>query len=502
MTEPEKVSVSFGFSKKSEKKVLKRTINDEEKKYLEETDYVTSLEDKEVKSSKPKQEKKEIVIPLIKTNNWKTNHLKAANNGLDSQAVQEIMQEASARQESWETRGAVDTDLAIPLLMQNQVPEGFETDDRLDVSLRPDEPEDAVYEDVPIEAFGMAMLKGMGWKEGEGIGKNNKAIKPVEAVLRPKGMGLGADRGQAQDLNKSKQGSVGKQEDSLELRLKKGAHCLIENGVNKDLYGVIEGVDEDNARLMVKLTISGKLVSVSQYNTKLVAADEYQKYSKYINKGAADRYKEKEDKRKEKEEREEQKYAESKHGDKRGREWERSGSRERARDKHGRKKDKRKDREHDEKSSKKRKYDDDRPESSSSYTNGSGSSQRAPPLWLKPNLRVRLVDEHFKKGKYFNTKLVIVDVMDRDHCVCKTEEGKILEDISQTMLETVVPRSDSSYVSIISGKHRGQLAHVLERDKRKYLATLQLLSDRDTVLQLDYDSICEYVGDINEEYDF
>ncbi|WAR26957.1 GPKOW-like protein [Mya arenaria] len=424
MTEPEKVSVSFGFSKKSEKKVLKRTINDEEKKYLEETDYVTSLEDKEVKSSKPKQEKKEIVIPLIKTNNWKTNHLKAANNGLDSQA-------ASARQESWETRGAVDTDLAIPLLMQNQVPEGFETDDRLDVSLRPDEPEDAVYEDVPIEAFGMAMLKGMGWKEGEGIGKNNKAIKPVEAVLRPKGMGLGADRGQAQDLNKSKQGSVGKQEDSLELRLKKGAHCLIENGVNKDLYGV------------------------------------------------------------EKEEREEQKYAESKHGDKRGREWERSGSRERARDKHGRKKDKRKDREHDEK-----------PESSSSYTNGSGSSQRAPPLWLKPNLRVRLVDEHFKKGKYFNTKLVIVDVMDRDHCVCKTEEGKILEDISQTMLETVVPRSDSSYVSIISGKHRGQLAHVLERDKRKYLATLQLLSDRDTVLQLDYDSICEYVGDINEEYDF
>lgn len=30
-------------------------------------------------------------------------------------------------------------DLHIPLLMQNKVPEGFETDDKLDVSLRPSE---------------------------------------------------------------------------------------------------------------------------------------------------------------------------------------------------------------------------------------------------------------------------------------------------------------------------------------------------------------------------
>ncbi|KAH3820248.1 hypothetical protein DPMN_121993 [Dreissena polymorpha] len=43
-------------------------------------------------------------------------------------------------------------------------------------------------------------------------------------------------------------------------------------------------MDEDNARLMIKLTISGKLVSVSQYNTKLVSAEDYQKYSKYISK--------------------------------------------------------------------------------------------------------------------------------------------------------------------------------------------------------------------------
>jgi len=32
-----------------------------------------------------------------------------------------------------------------------------------------------------------------------------------------------------------------------------------------------------------------------------------------------------------------------------------------------------------------------------------------------------------------------------------------VSDVSQTMLETVVPRSDSSYVSIVTGKHQGQV---------------------------------------------
>lgn len=28
------------------------------------------------------------------------------------------------------------------------------------------------YENVPINDFGLAMLRGMGWKDGDGIGKN------------------------------------------------------------------------------------------------------------------------------------------------------------------------------------------------------------------------------------------------------------------------------------------------------------------------------------------
>ena len=30
------------------------------------------------------------------------------------------------------------------------------------------------YEEIPIEEFGKAMVRGMGWKEGEAIGSTNK----------------------------------------------------------------------------------------------------------------------------------------------------------------------------------------------------------------------------------------------------------------------------------------------------------------------------------------
>jgi G patch domain/KOW motif-containing protein len=42
----------------------------------------------------------------------------------------------------------------------------------------------------------------------------------------------------------------------------------------------------------------------------------------------------------------------------------------------------------------------------------------------------------------------------------------------------------------------------MKRDKSRYVASLQLLRDRDEVFKLDFDSICEYSGNIDDEYDF
>lgn len=49
------------------------------------------------------------------------------------------------------------------------------------------------YERMPVEAFGEALMRGMGWKEGRGIGRNVKGeVEAKELVRRPDRLGLGA----------------------------------------------------------------------------------------------------------------------------------------------------------------------------------------------------------------------------------------------------------------------------------------------------------------------
>lgn len=69
--------------------------------------------------------------------------------------------------------------------------------------MRPTEPEEADYDTVPIEDYGMAMLRGMGWEQGAGIGLTHKAhVEAKIPQLRPKGLGLGADKALVQALKK------------------------------------------------------------------------------------------------------------------------------------------------------------------------------------------------------------------------------------------------------------------------------------------------------------
>jgi len=51
------------------------------------------------------------------------------------------------------------------------------------------------YGRTAISGFGEAMLRGMGWKEGKGIGKTNKRlVKPYIARMRGRRQGLGAEK--------------------------------------------------------------------------------------------------------------------------------------------------------------------------------------------------------------------------------------------------------------------------------------------------------------------
>ncbi|CAG8741615.1 3119_t:CDS:2, partial [Cetraspora pellucida] len=73
---------------------------------------------------------------------------------------------------------------------------------RREVASLPDEA-DIDYTSVPIEQFGAAMLRGMGWKPGMTIGKNQKikSIELREPKARPIHLGLGASPLPAKDAH-------------------------------------------------------------------------------------------------------------------------------------------------------------------------------------------------------------------------------------------------------------------------------------------------------------
>lgn len=45
---------------------------------------------------------------------------------------------------------------------------------------------------MPVEEFGRAMLRGMGWEDGMVVGRNRKKVEAIEYLRRPERLGLGA----------------------------------------------------------------------------------------------------------------------------------------------------------------------------------------------------------------------------------------------------------------------------------------------------------------------
>ena len=87
-------------------------------------------------------------------------------------------------------------------------------------------------------------------------------------------------------------------------------------------------------------------------------------------------------------------------------------------------------------------------------------------------------------------------------CVCRTEDGKVLDCVQKSDLESVVPKRDNSVVRVVGGRRknlRGKLAAVVERDKKKCRAVVRIVGDMEEdelVVTLDYDDICEHVGGV------
>ena len=407
--------LSFKFSKTSEKKVLtdSKLRDSATKDNEDDRDFIKDVKDKAIIGSKKPKENKPLVIPMLsaKSHDWRTKGGKsddkseennkngdAHSDNLMSEAARELLAEAAKQNQEWNERseeGKPRLD-AIPTVITNAVPGEMNNEEHLDVSLRAEVSTMDDYENVPIEQFGMAMLRGMGWKEGGGIGGFKNEVVPIfDPQVRPKGLGLGATR-----PNK-KATAVKEGEEKLEL--KKGAFVKITSGAKKGLYGEVEGIDGENGRVILKLGVSKEITSVSENAIELVTKQEFKDRGKVVNIDKYEQFKEKE------------KHKDDKNGRRRSRTPEK---RKHKSDKHSR-----------------RSRSLEKVVSISDESSDDSSSspevkrKRSARTWVQSGLRVRCVDSRWKDGRYYNVKMEVIDVMTNDYCDCRTDQGKLVHDV-------------------------------------------------------------------------
>lgn len=188
---------------------------------------------------------------------------------LEQRAAREIMEDLKERK----TKGNDKNSMVVPLKPEDLPLEGGRESTLDD------------YESVPIEKFGLAMLRGMGWKEDPNAPKKDGKL-PDGPIQRPKGMGLGAER-VPKDKNRQ---LIPPAKDEV-LTMKKGAFVKVLAGKHKESYGTVESLDEENGRVVVRFSISGNHESLNEYLLQLVSNAEYKKYSKVLNNAKYEEFK-------------------------------------------------------------------------------------------------------------------------------------------------------------------------------------------------------------------
>ena len=315
---------------------------------------------------------------------------------------------------------------------------------RQDLAQLPPEASLHDYETMPVESFGQALLRGMGWEEGKAIGrKDREEIQAKELLRRPSRLGLGAaptvekverkyiKPGESRDakdrIHVDQEGRVvsskrvgetlkhrpqiGVQTGKL-MKVIAGRH----SGFKCHIIELIEGGSDDEKRARVRLMPSDETVTV-----RCSELGE-------INKSGV--------KRKERTE-----------------------------------------------------------ETAHLCEKGMRGIEKA---WLLPHIRVKIIDKKVQGGKLYLKKGVISDVKSPTLCdVVLDDTHSCVSDLKQSQLETVVPKKERAPLLIVGGAYKGQKGTLLSRNIDTGLAAVQLASDF-SIHKLYLDDIAEFTGSLDE----
>lgn len=186
-------SLKLGFQIKVQKRkrINVESNNDDQK------DLIKCIEGRVIAPVNAVDHSKQLVIPLRNVSGVLSDNSKTLS--IDEQAAAELVCELSGEKVSSTSELLIlqnkSKNGSLPMLLANQPKEllGLKDDDerfKVDLSLRPDEVDvkSEIYEKIPIEEFGAAMLRGMGW-----TGPSEEDTKKVYDINpREYRLGLGA----------------------------------------------------------------------------------------------------------------------------------------------------------------------------------------------------------------------------------------------------------------------------------------------------------------------
>ena len=410
----------------------------------------------------------------------------------------------------------VDEDAAAAKLIMQELQDGgtssiFALDDtaryRQDVAARADDAaaSDDVYERMPIEEFGAAVLRGYGWEEGKGVG-SKEAVVPVEYVPRPTLLGLGATPKAAEASTKQfikpgesrapKEQMVYVDEQGRQRHVKKvdeklvkrgpsgfaaGALVALTAGPHKGLYArvVSTGGLDHEPRALLRLAKSGVEVSVKLSECEPVKDARLERERPGFTHQEAEK-------------RREAAAGGSGGGSKRAAgdgdgDGERSHKKHKKHHKESRDRDRGRDGGGGERSG---------PSSSSA---AASSSARGPP-WVREQIRVRIVDRDLERGALYSKKGTVVDASGAGVVSVRLDDPpRIVEGVPTAALETALPKKGGA-VCVVLGPHRNRRGTLLERVSADDRAVVQLGGDFQ-IVECTFEQVAEWTGPAGDGLD-
>ncbi|KAI3706914.1 hypothetical protein L6452_24985 [Arctium lappa] len=304
------------------------------------------------------------------------------------------------------------------------------------------------FQDLPVEDFAAALLKGYGWYEGRGIGKNAKEdVKVVEYKRRTGKEGLGfvddlpmppTNDGSNRAANTKKEGvSDGEKRQKIYV----GKDVRVVSGNETGLRGRILEVIAGGDQVVLKLSRSQEEVTVRVRDVADLGSIEEERCLKKL-KDVSIR----------------EKVNQPSSGDRKSKDSKGSHNRsKRSRERH----------------------------------EISASSSVS---WLNSHIRVRIISKEVKRGRLYLQKGVIVDVVGPTTCDISMDNSReLIQGVEQDFLETALPRRGGP-VLVLYGRHKGVYGSLQEKDMDNETAVVR---DADThaLLNVRLEQIAEYVGD-------